>query len=300
MLDFSVIIPTRNRRGKLAQCLAGLARQATTTTFEVLLVDDGGSVDLSPVQAQFETAFPLKLFRQVHAGPSAARNRAANHAQGERIAFVDDDCVPHQDWLQELAHTARLTPGAALGGRTVNLLIDNPYSAASQTLLDFVYRYHSRAENRGGRFFASNNLCVPREAFLELGGFNEDFVIASEDREFGLRWSCSGRKHVYCPLAVIGHQHNLSFKSFLEMHHRYGQGAWFFDCARRRIPDPPPVELSSFRLGLLSYLLKDGLNFQSVRTGLLLVMALLAQERGYRAARHGGCPFTASNRPPGS
>jgi cellulose synthase/poly-beta-1,6-N-acetylglucosamine synthase-like glycosyltransferase len=32
-------------------------------------------------------------------GPAAARNRGWRAAEGEIVAFTDDDCVPHVHWL---------------------------------------------------------------------------------------------------------------------------------------------------------------------------------------------------------
>jgi GT2 family glycosyltransferase len=56
------------------------------------------------------------------------------------------------------------------------------------------------------RFFAGNNITVPRTGYLELGGFDERFGRAfAEDREFCVRWRAQGRKLVYAPEVILYH-----------------------------------------------------------------------------------------------
>ncbi len=284
--EFSVIIPTRDRPALLTQCLQGLVAQDFPKPFEVLVLDDGGNYDLSPFEERFRPLLSLKLLRQDNAGPATARNRAAQLARGERLAFIDDDCIPSPSWLSEFHALSLEHPRAALGGQTINLLNDNRYSQASQRLLDFVYRYHSQPENAGGRFFASNNLCLSRAEFWELGGFNENFPMASsEDREFSLRWTNTGRSHVFAPRAVVGHQHYLEAASFLRQHFNYGRGSHRHESIRRSLPHPPKREVSAFWRGLLKYANKDGISLGSLRLSVLLLLTQLAHKAGYLSAR---------------
>ena len=51
-----------------------------------------------------------------------------------------------------------------IGGRTVNALPGNPYSTASQLLIDYLYSYYN-ADSGQARFFTSNNLAVAAERF---------------------------------------------------------------------------------------------------------------------------------------
>lgn len=133
---FSVIVPTYNRPALLRNCLEALA------------------------------ALDYPAERNV--GPGAARNTGAEQARGEYLAFTDDDCRPAPDWLRSLAAAHAERPSHLLGGQTLNGLPENPYSTASQSLQSWLYDY---CESRVSplRFFASNNLGLPREAFLALG-----------------------------------------------------------------------------------------------------------------------------------
>lgn len=77
-LDFSVIIPTYNRRPVLAECLDALARQTVRPeTFEVIMVDDGSSDETEQFCRSFQPNYSFQYLRQLNAGAGAACNTPA-------------------------------------------------------------------------------------------------------------------------------------------------------------------------------------------------------------------------------
>ena len=225
-LQFSIVITTRNRPRQLQNLLSGVAAlDFARNRFEVIVVDDGGTEPLEPVVSRFTEQLQLQFIHQEPGGPASGRNTGVAAARGRYLAFIDDDCVPNIDWLSRLENALELNPGAMVGGRTVNGLPANAYSAASQFTLDMVYAFYN--ENpRSGRFFATNNMAVAREQFLALGGFDADFVLsAAEDRDLCDRWKHAGFSMVYEPAAVIGHFHDLTLASFCRQQFVYGRGA---------------------------------------------------------------------------
>ena len=90
----TVIIPTFNRREKLAKALSSVLSQQDVC-FEVWVIDDG-STDGTAERVQKE--FPsVHYFFQPNQGPSAARNRGIERARGEWIAFLDSD----DEWMPD-------------------------------------------------------------------------------------------------------------------------------------------------------------------------------------------------------
>ncbi|MGT2968444.1 MULTISPECIES: SP_1767 family glycosyltransferase [Streptococcus] len=101
----SIIVPVYNVEPYIKRCLDSLLKQ-TYTDFELLLINDG-STDSSALICE-EYARKDKRIRVVHqenAGPSAARNRGIELAQGRYITFVDSDDFVEADYLENL-HTA--------------------------------------------------------------------------------------------------------------------------------------------------------------------------------------------------
>lgn len=259
----SVIIPTHNRPLQLRACLAALAGSSyPADRFEVVVVDDGGSARLGGIIDALPTGPRVTLIQQEQAGPAAARNRGAAAAHGELLVFTDDDCLPEPGWLATLVRHAEARPGHLIGGVTLNALDGNPFSAASQHLVSYLYDYSTaQAGNpEWSGFFTSNNLAVPIEGFERIGGFDAAFPLAAgEDRDFCDRWAHAGLPMAFAPDARILHAHRLALRSFCRQHWNYGRGAYHFHQSRsRRGADPVRPQPPSFYLDLVRYPFKAG------------------------------------------
>jgi glycosyltransferase involved in cell wall biosynthesis len=279
----SVIIPTYKRPQQLYVCLSALTRQCYPfNRYEVIVVNDGGT-SLSPLIKLIENRLEIVLIEQSNTGPAQARNHGALVAHGELLAFTDDDCLPSPDWLRQLNMQHRKTPGALLGGKTMNFLSENPYSATSQMIIDVAYEHYNNSP-RGCVFFASNNMAIPRADFMKIGGFHPR-LRTSEDREFCDRWLATGRSMKYVESAVIEHSHFLTFNTFLWQHFCYGRGALhFYRCAmqQRRLHHGPNLH---FQRKLLEAPFKRASGIRSLTNTALLCLSQIASLAGYLHAQ---------------
>jgi len=279
---FSVIIPTFERAASLRNCLAGVTRlDFPAADFEVIVVDDGGRIELEPVLAGFQSAMCLRLVRQERGGPGAARNAGAAVARGRFLAFIDDDCVPTPGWLGTLARALARHPDDLVGGLVANALPANPYADASDRISRFVYDYYRRDDARE-RFFTTNNIALSSDLFRSLGGFTT--VIPSrtaEDKEFCDRWHDRGLALLHVPEAVVHHAHDLTFLRFLRQHYHYGRGIFAFRQLRRaRTHGPLVPEGWGFYVGLVTSPLRSSAHGRSLRAALLIAFAQLATLAG--------------------
>jgi GT2 family glycosyltransferase len=256
---FTVIVPTFERPAPLAACVQALrALERPGGTLEIVIVNDGGRPPAAEVVngAADDPTLELRVVDQRNAGPASARNRGAEAARGERLAFTDDDCLPDRGWLTAFDAALSANPGALVGGRTVNALPDSVFADTSQRLADFVSAYF--AGGTIGRFFTSNNLAVARDAFLAAGGFDTSFPFsAGEDRELGDRWSAEGRPSVSAPGALVRHAHRLSARGFVRQHFTYGRGAVAFRRVRAESGRPVRVD-PAFYARSISFALRGG------------------------------------------
>jgi GT2 family glycosyltransferase len=253
--SFSIIIPTHGRPRQLRRCLESIALlDYPADRLEAIVVDDGSPTPLDSETASCGDQVAVRLVQQEHAGPSTARNTGAGISRGKYLAFTDDDCTPSVDWLQALAARFRATPNCGIGGRTVNLLAENPYSAASQLLVTYLYAYYNTTPDEA-QFFASNNLAVPADLFRSVGGFDTSFIrTAGEDRDLCDRWRHRGHRLVYAPEAIVYHAHELTFHTFWRQHFRYGRGAYQFHASRaQRGGGRFWIEPPRFYAGILRY-----------------------------------------------
>ena len=96
-MSLTVVIAAYNEEVRLPRCLEALGREIDADT-EVIVADDG-STDATAAVA--EAALPAaRILRLPHRGPGAARNAAVAEASGDRIAFLDADCVPRRGWVE--------------------------------------------------------------------------------------------------------------------------------------------------------------------------------------------------------
>ncbi|MCA9917733.1 MAG: glycosyltransferase [Anaerolineales bacterium] len=273
---FSIIVPTYNRPQQLQRCLRALASlDYPQDRYEVIVVDDGGTVPLTELMAKFEPLLNLQYAVQQNQGPAVARNRGARLANGRFLAFTDDDCAPSATWLRQLATKLIEFPQKMVGGYTENTLYRNPFSAASQMLVDYLYHYHNKTESRA-RFFTSNNFAVAADLFWYVGSFDEAMPLsAGEDREFCDRWLERGLEMVYVPQAIVHHEHHLRPSSFWRQHFNYGRGAWLYRRQRsQRQADVLQLEPPTFYFNLISFPLTA---VHDLRAYILMAMLFFTQ-----------------------
>ena len=260
--SISIVIATYDRPRQLAACLEALrGLDYPRERFEVVVVDDGSP---TPVLLQSIYGLRQRLERTPNRGPGAARNAGAGLAEGELLAFIDDDCLPTPGWLRGLAEAHRERPRAALGGRTVNALAGNPYSETTHLLNEVLYE----ADEREGWYFAANNLAIPAEGFRAVGGF-QAAVLGQEDRELCERWTAQGYELARAPGAVVRHAHDVDLRGFVVQHFGYGRGAHTLSAERTRRTGRPPRPEPGLHLAFLKKALDRG--------PLLALLVLLSQ-----------------------
>lgn len=101
--SFSVILPVYNAAQTLSRTVDSILVQSFRN-LELLLVDDGstdGSGDIADEYAQKDKR--LRVWHTENRGPSAARNEALRHIEGDYVVFCDADDWVEPDWLQNFA-----------------------------------------------------------------------------------------------------------------------------------------------------------------------------------------------------
>jgi glycosyltransferase involved in cell wall biosynthesis len=269
-LEFSIVIPTYRRPGHLIGLLSSLTHlHYDPEQFEVIVVDDGGDYPLDGAIVEFEDKLVITLLRQENSGSAAARNAGSKLARGKYLAFIDDDCQADPNWLRAMKGSLEKNPRCACGGRVTNALPENPYSAASQLLIDYLYEHYNPLIHFTG-FFPAANLIVPREIFLDMGGFDPTMRFG-EDRDFCYRWSKLGYLFALVPKAVVYHSHELDLRSLLSLHLSYGGGTYqFWKRHNKGVLKIAKLNPPSWHLNLILSGIRKGRNAKSLRRAFLL------------------------------
>lgn len=134
--------------------------------------------------------------------PGCMRNLGARRATGTLLAFIDDDCMPPDNWLSVLAGTLLGEPRCAAVGCRVVSASSGFWNACADVALFWPYQYPLRIRTALG----SAALVVRREAFEQVGGFDET-LMATEDWDFCLRLAGAGWHCIHEPAVVVAHDH---------------------------------------------------------------------------------------------
>lgn len=205
---FSVIIPAYNRLPLLREALDSVWAQ-TFTDFEVIVVDDGST------DGTWEFLQGLgsrgRAFRQDNAGPGAARNRGAQEAKGEYLAFFDSDDVWFPWTLATFAELiARHNQPAILSAKLREFAAPSELRAMERQALRAEFFPDFFASSEAGYFVGSGMAVLRREAFRKTGGFTERRINA-EDHDLILRMGdAPGFVQVMAPVTLGWRRHPTS------------------------------------------------------------------------------------------
>lgn len=208
----TVVVITLNRPEYIRRCLERLAVQDPPP--DQVIVVDASADDLT---RQVVGSFPGVLYARNENGlgrMTTSRNIALQHAEGDIIAFVDDDAFAHSGWLRNLVETYSKADIGAVGGRALNNLPGEDVIGVNE-----IGRLKPNGELTG--YFAANpgkvievdhlmgcNMSFRREVLARLGGFREDYPgIAGlrEDTDMCLRVRRLGFRILFNPAAAVDH-----------------------------------------------------------------------------------------------
>lgn len=203
-MQFSIIVPTYNRKPILEKCLQALEQQTLSQRYEVVIVDDGstdGTVEwLSQTPPQFPHA---RLLQQNHQGAAAARNLGVTQAQGQIIVFIDSDLVVTPTFLeahwnewqaaqQRLGHDRIFTYGRVINTANFECPTAEPYKVTDYS----------------AAYFATGNVMIAKRWLEKAGLFDTDFSLYGwEDLELGVRLKALGLQLIRAADAVGYHWH---------------------------------------------------------------------------------------------
>ena len=162
----SVVIPTYNEQGDIAECLKSLLEQSYKP-LEIIIVDDGSRDKTREIIRSFKS---VKLIEGQHKGPGFSRNLGAKQAKGDILVFVDADMTFDEDYIKTL--TLPIREGKSIGTEERKQIASNTNNIWSKCWGAYA---KETLPNRGQIFRA-----IKKDIFLERGGFDPRYGYADD------------------------------------------------------------------------------------------------------------------------
>jgi GT2 family glycosyltransferase len=169
---FSVIIASYERPQFLTKLFDLLQRQVFAD-FEVIVVDQS----TTPYEHEaLQCNFPIHYIHTTEKGAVKARNLGIKHARGQVLAFTDDDCQPHPQWLANAYKYFHHAPVVGVEG----FIESDEHDEERYRIV--------RSLGVKGLGFKTANLLLRKDIIEKIGGFDERFDNPHFREDTDLAW----------------------------------------------------------------------------------------------------------------
>lgn len=223
MAKISIIILNWNTRDLLAQCLDSIEQHKGEFQLEILVVDNASN---DGSQAMLKEKYPQirLIINSQNVGFAKGNNQAMQVAQGDYFLLWNSDTFAIPGAMQSLLYLAEKEPKAGIVGAQLRNA-DNSFQASyspfpnqwrefliltglGRTFLDHAYPSLGPEEEKGPQivdYVEGACLLVRRQAFQEVGGFDEAYFMYAEEVDWCYRMAKHGWQVWYQPQAKVIH-----------------------------------------------------------------------------------------------
>lgn len=219
-----MIIPTYNGANRLSAVLEALQQQTDIEHLrgEIFVIDNNSTDDTALIVRQFQAnwhfSFPLHYRQELRQGAGYARQQGAKIAQGELLAYLDDDNWPTPNWISAAVAFGKLHPEAGAFGSRISPSFESPPPQQLRSILPYLAIVergsspHLYQPSKNGTP-PSAGLVIRREAWLQaipndlfLIGRVGQSMLAGEDSELLIYLHKAQWQIWYNPAMQIAHR----------------------------------------------------------------------------------------------
>ncbi len=209
-IPISVVILNYNGARWLDRCLKSLRAQSIQSQIQVVLADNLSTDGSDQLAERLVKDWDNARFVQhgENLGYCEGNNRAARHATGEFLFFLNNDTWLEPDCLEVLLRETRAAQAQAATPLVLNY-DDDSFQSLGARGLDIFGLTSTRAPfNQTGEVFMPEgcSYLVARRVFEELGGFDRVIFMFSDELDLSWRLWKAGYKAVGVPGSRLHHR----------------------------------------------------------------------------------------------
>lgn len=157
---------------------------------------------------------------------SESRMIGASVSKGNIIAFLDDDCIPQNNWLNEIQNKINSTDiiyGKRIANNTPNLNHrEIKYRLRSGKYVEKKIKYFTSTNLNSMYLISGQNMAIKRELFGIFGFDNKFDKMGCEDIDFQFNVVEAGFIALYNPNMIVKHIHKHSAMIYFNKAIKYG------------------------------------------------------------------------------
>ncbi len=221
---FSFIIPIYNRPDEIDELLQSLVHQTYTNDFEIVVVEDGSTVNCKDVVNKYLNQLNISYYFKKNSGPGDSRNYGMTVAKGDYFIILDSDCIIPENYLTEVDAFLTNNYVDCFGGPdAAHDSFSDVQKAINQTMTSVLTTGGIRgASEKLGKFQPrSFNMGISKEAFEASGGFGK--IHPGEDPDLSIRLWKMNFKTALIPNAHVFHKRRIDWEKFYKQVNKFGK-----------------------------------------------------------------------------
>jgi len=227
---FSLIIPVYNRPDEIGELLESLAVTDFTKEFEVVVIEDGSSIDCKAVVEAYQNRLQISYFSKENSGPGDSRNFGMRKARGDYFLIFDSDCIIPKSYLTEVDRELQTNYTDCFGGPDAAL---DSFTDIQKAINFAMTSIVTTGGIRGGSEKISKfqprsfNMGISKKAFEASGGFGN--IHPGEDPDLSIRlWDLGFETRLF-PGAHVYHKRRIDWSKFSMQVNKFGKARPILD-----------------------------------------------------------------------
>jgi len=227
---FSIIIPVYNRPDEIKELLESLVVSDYTQEYEIVVVEDGSSINCKQEVEQFENRLNISYYYKANSGPGDSRNFGMKVAKGDYFIIFDSDCIIPKQYLSEVYKELTTNYVDCFGGSDAAL---DSFSDIQKAINFAMTSFLTTGGIRGGseklnKFQPrSFNMGISKKAFEESKGFGN--IHPGEDPDLSIRlWKMGYQTRLFSK-AFVYHKRRIDWDKFSVQVNKFGKARPILD-----------------------------------------------------------------------
>lgn len=221
---FSLIIPVYNRPEEIKELLDSLLLQNYHKEFEVVIIEDGSTLDCNDIVQQFSEKLQISYYFKPNSGPGDSRNYGMKNAKGDYFIILDSDCILPNEYLKNVENSLLNEYVDCFGGSDAAL---DSFSDVQKAINFSMTSFLTTGGIRGGSEKIdtfqprSFNMGISKVAFEASSGFGN--IHPGEDPDLSFRLWKLGFKTKLIQEAFVYHKRRIDWSKFYNQVQKFGK-----------------------------------------------------------------------------